>query len=310
MERRKLGKTGYEVSVLGFGGGPVGYLDVDAGQVGKVLNLLLDRGVNLVDTAAAYRGSEEAIGKAVGHRRDEFVLVSKCGQAFPDIDGPAWAESTITRTIDRALTRLKTGHIDVMLLHSCDLDTLKKGEALGALVKARDAGKVRFVGFSGDNERARYAAELDDVAVIETTVNLCDHANIETLLPITRRNDIGILAKRPIANAAWRAASDRKGIYVDYAEPYAKRLAAMNLDPAELGFAGPVDDAWPEIALRFTLAQPDVTTAIVGTTRTASAERNLAFAEKGPLPPDAVARIRKAFRRAEQSAGEPWPSLQ
>ncbi len=306
MELRSFGKTGFEVSALGFGGAPVGYLETDRRQVAEILNTLLDRGVNLIDTAASYSGSEEAIGEAIGHRRDDYVLVSKCGQAFEDIEGAAWSASAIEQTVERALRRLKTDHLDVMLLHSCDLETLKKGEALGALVKARDAGKVRFVGYSGDNEAAAHAAGLDEVAVIETSVNICDQANIDNVLPEARRNNVGVLAKRSIANAAWKDASEQRGIYVNYAKTYAERLATMAITPADLGFPGQVGAAWPEIALRFTLSQPGVTTAIVGTTKTSNVERNLETLSKGALPENVVTELRAAFRRAEAAAGEPW----
>jgi len=306
VEMRSLGKTGFEVSALGFGGGPVGYLETDRGQVAEILNALLDRGVNLIDTAASYRGSEEAIGETIGHRRDDYVLVSKCGQAFDDIEGPAWSASAIEQTVDRALRRLKTNHLDVMLLHSCDLETLKKGEALGALVKARDAGKVRFVGYSGDNEAAAHAAGLDEVAVVETSINICDQANIDNVLPEARRNNVGVLAKRSIANAAWRDASEQRGMYVDYAKTYTGRLAKMAITPADLGFPGEIGAAWSEIALRFTLWQPGVTTAIVGTTKTSNVERNLEALSKGALPENVVTELRAAFQRAEEAASEPW----
>ena len=306
MELRSFGKTGFEVSALGFGGAPIGFLETDRRQVAELLNTLLDRGVNLIDTAAVYSGSEEAIGEAIGHRRDDYVLVSKCGQAFEDIEGAAWSASAIEQTVERALRRLKTDHIDVVLLHTCDLETLKKGEALGALVKARDAGKVRFVGYSGDNEAGAHAAGLDEVAVIEASVNICDQANIDNVLPAARRNNVGVLAKRPIANAAWKDASEQRGPYVNYARTYAERLAAMAITPADLGFPGEAGAAWSEIALRFTLSQPGVTTAIVGTTKTANAEQNLAALSKGALPDNVVTELRTAFRRAEAAAGAPW----
>ena len=306
MELRSFGKTGFEVSALGFGGAPVGFLETDRRQVAELLNTLLDRGVNLIDTAAGYSGSEEAIGEAIGHRRDDYVLVSKCGQAFADIEGAAWSAVAIEQTVERALRRLKTDHIDVMLLHSCDLETLRRGEALGTLVKARDAGKVRFVGYSGDNEAAAHAAGLDEVAVIETSVNICDQANIDNVLPQAQRNNVGVLAKRPIANAAWKSASEQRGIYVEYAETYAERLAAMAITPADLGVPDEVGAAWPEIALRFTVSQPGVATAIVGTTNPTNAERNLEALSKGALPEGVVTELRAAFRRAEAAAGEPW----
>ncbi len=307
MEMRSFGKTGFEVSALGFGGGPVGYLETDRRQVAEILNTLIDRGVNLIDTAAVYLGSEEVIGEAIGHRRDDYVLVSKCGQEIEGIDGVAWSASTIEQTVERALRRLKTDHLDVMLLHSCELEILTKGEALGALIKARDAGKIRFLGYSGDNEAAVHAAGLDDVAVIETSISICDQANIDNVLPVARRNNVGVLAKRPIANAAWKNSAEQRGMYVDYAKTYSERLAKMSITPADLGFPGDVGAAWSEIALRFTLFQPGLTTAIVGTTKASNVERNLEALSKGALPEKVVSELRAAFRSAETAAGEPWP---
>jgi aryl-alcohol dehydrogenase-like predicted oxidoreductase len=92
-------------------------------------------------------------------------------------------------------------------------------------------------------------------------------------------------------------------MYVNYAKTYTERLAKMAITPAELGFA---DDAWPEIALRFTLSQPGMTTAIVGTTNPANVERNLAVLDKGPLAEDIIAKLRGAFQRAEAADGEAW----
>src|SRR5579864_1310664 len=118
MKKVPFGKTGLMVSTLGFGGAPVGYLKIDRDRVANILNLLLDSGVNAIDTAASYPGSEELIGNNVGHRRAEYVLISKCGQSFPDLPGKEWSPQVITATVDRALRRLKTDHLDVMLLHS------------------------------------------------------------------------------------------------------------------------------------------------------------------------------------------------
>lgn len=305
MEKRRLGRTGLEVSALGFGGGPVGFLSTEQDKVSEIINYLLDNGVNFIDTAAGYPGSEEAIGNAVGSRRHEYVLVSKCGQAFDDLDGEAWSATVITQTVDRALRRLKTDHLDVMLLHSCDQEVLEKGEAVEALVKARDAGKIRHVGYSGDNEASLYAAGLEAVDVIETSVNICDQANIDTLLPEAQKRDIGIIVKRPVANAAWLGTGEQPGFYANYTMTYAERFAAMGLSPGDIGFTGG-DDAWPKIALRFTLSQPGVTTAIVGTTNPKNAKLNIAAAEEGPLPDAVIDAIRAAFASAESASGSQW----
>jgi aryl-alcohol dehydrogenase-like predicted oxidoreductase len=299
MRKVTFGRTGLQVSVLGFGAAPIGYLKTERERVAQILNLLLDSGVNLIDTAANYPGAEEAIADAVGHRNSEYVLVSKCGTKLPDVDEAPWSEAMVTKTVDRSLRRLRIDRLDVMLLHSCDLETLRKGEALGALVKAREAGKIRFAGYSGDNETAAYAAALPDVAVLQTSVNIADHANIDVVLPVAREHGVGVMAKRPIANAAWKDLDQQEGMYKKYAATYADRLEKMALNLKALGFEGPSEQAWPELAMRFTLSQPGVHTAIIGTTKPDNARSNIAAAEKGPLPEEVVRKIREAFRRAD-----------
>lgn len=307
MEMRQLGKTGLHVSVIGFGSAPVGFLETDVQSVAAILNTLLDAGVNVIDTAAGYPGSEEMIGETVSRRRQEYVLVSKCGAPGSGSDDPSWTPAALRQSIDRSLLRLKTDAVDVMLLHSCSLDTLRRGDALGALVEARKAGRVRFIGYSGDNEAAAWAAEQGDVAVIETSVNVCDQANIDHVLPKTQQHDVGVIAKRPLANACWKDLQQQRGLYRQYAETYTQRMAQMQIDPAELGVADQPADAWPRIALRFALSQPGVHTAIVGTTDPGHALANLAAAAEGRLPEGVVRRLRDAFRRAEAAAGgEAW----
>lgn len=306
MQARTLGKTGLDVSVVGFGGAPIGLLETEQQRVAGVLNLLLDRGVNLIDTAAGYRGSEEAIGMAVSDRRDEYWLVSKCGKSGDDANSLAWKPESLTSDIDRSLQRLKTDHLDVMLLHSCPLETLQRGEALAVLARARNAGKIRFVGFSGDNEAAAYAAQLDDVDVLQTSINICDQANLETVLPLARKHNVGVIAKRPIANAAWKNAADQPGFYKTYAETYTQRFAQMRVDLRELGINGNPADVWPELALRFTLSQPGVHSAIIGTTDPQHASANLRAIEKGALADEILHQLRTAFQHAERNAGEHW----
>jgi aryl-alcohol dehydrogenase-like predicted oxidoreductase len=299
MKRSRFGRTGFDVSPLGFGAAPIGYLQTERDRVGQILNSLLDNGLNLIDTAASYPGSEEVIAETVGARRDQFVLVTKCGTKLPDLDGEPFSADLVSKTVDRSLRRLRVEQIDVMLLHSCDLKTLQQGDALGALVKAREQGKIKFAGYSGDNEAAAYAAALPDVAVIETSVSIADQRNIDVVLPVARKHDVGVLAKRPVANAAWKDVDQQQGLYKNYAKTYTDRLRQMRLDPAKLGFAGAADEAWPELAVRFTLGQPGVHCAIIGTTNPDNARKNIDYAEKGPLPNDVATKIREAFETAD-----------
>ncbi len=310
--QRRFGKTELNVSGLGFGGAPIGYLESAQREVERVLNALLDAGVNVIDTAACYPGSEEAIGKAVADRRDEYVLVSKCGHRGDASDGENFSPNVIRKNIDRSLQRLNTDCIDVMLLHSCDMDVLQAGDALGAVVEAREAGKVRFAGYSGDNEAAAYAATLPDVAVIETSVNIVDQANIELVLPVTKKHDVGVIAKRPIGNACWKSAEEFEGVYQEYAKTYIERFLTMGLTLKELELessneesrAGSGGDSggknggmdWVTVALRFVLSIEEVHTSIVGTTKADHVAHNLAALAKGALSGAAKAHIMTAFQ--------------
>lgn len=305
--RRPFGRTGFSVSPLGFGGAPIGMMSTEADAVGRVLGQLLDHGMNLIDTAHAYYGSEELIGAAIGSRRDEYVLVTKCGSKFEEDDlPPAWSPEYIRATVDRSLTRLRTDVLDVLLLHTCDIETLRKGDALGAVREAKDAGKARFIGFSGDNEAVAWAAAQPYIDVVQISVSMCDQGNIDRVLPVCAERGVAVMAKRPLANAAWKPFDDQYERYQKYARPYHDRFAAMNLDLDEIRRAA--DDEtleWPEIALRFTMSIPGVDVAIAGMTRPESAAANLVATAKGPLPDAAVALIREAYRRADEG----WPGL-
>lgn len=307
MEKRPFGNTGLEVSPLGFGGASVGPSAADRRRAARALNRLLDAGVNLIDTAQCYAGSEELIGGAVGHRRDEFVLVSKCGHHEVRADGSMRSRPIGPDDVDQALRRLRTDRLDVMLLHSYDRDVLERGEALEVLARAREAGKICFAGYSGDNETAALAATLPGVDVVETSVSLADQANLRSVLPGARERGLGVVAKRPVANAAWRRVGDSPASYADaHARSYIERLKAMALDPVALGIEGPAETAWAELALRFTIAAPGVHVAIVGTTDPDHVRANVAAAEKGPLPDEVVQTIHDAFSRAETASGETW----
>ena len=310
LPTRPFGRGGPSVGVLGFGSAEIGFLETGQETVDSLVASLVDRGVNLLDTAAMYRGSEEALGKALRHRsiaRDRVVIVSKCGSP-PGREGlDPWSAESIRLSIERSLSRLGIDSLDAILLHSCDLQTLEKGEAIGAIVDARTAGLVKRAGYSGDNEAALFAVNHPEIEVLETSLSLADMANLDAVLPAAEKRGLAVIVKRPVANAAWRANEDQEGMYSKYAAPYHERLAKMGLDPAALGLEGPAEKAWPELALRFVLSFPAVTSAIVGSSKPHRVEENAAFAAKGPLPAATVEAIRSAFSKARGS--ESWPGL-
>lgn len=286
MLRRPLCPGGPDVAPLGFGAGHIGGGELTEDEAGTILNRALDRGVNLIDTARGYGLSEERIGRHVAWRRDDAVLVSKCGYG---IDGHAdWTAGCIRAGIDEALRRMRTDRIDAMLLHSCPRAVLERGEVVGALEDGVRAGKLRFIGYSGENDDLAYAVESGRFRVVEASVNICDQRTLDRADDLARRG-IGLIAKRPLANAPWRFARRPEG---DYAEAYWLRLEAMELPPSSL----PMD----ERALRFAAYAPGVAVAIAGTRSVANLERNVAIVEAGPLPAPQHAALRQAFRAADQ----------
>src|SRR2546430_332439 len=169
MEKRRLGPTDMDVSVLGFGGAGIAGEDIE--NIGKVLNSALDAGINVIDTAECYEGSEESIGNAISKRRAEFFLFTKCGHPR-GIGSKDWSANSILESIERSLRRLQTDCIDLIQLHGCSEAVLKKCEAISALEKPQERGWVRYLGYSGDSDAARFAQGCDALVVLPTSISI------------------------------------------------------------------------------------------------------------------------------------------
>lgn len=284
---RPFGATGLKVSALGFGGGQIGSPEMPEAQVGALLNNLLDLGITLIDTARGYGLSEERIGRHLSHRRSEFVLSTKLGYSIPGYTD--WTGPIITAGVDEALRRLQTDYIDIVHLHTPTQEVLDQGEVTEALLAAVQAGKVRVAAYSGDRAPLEWAINSGLFGSIQTSINLCDQRIIEGGLAAARERNLGVIAKRPVANAPWRFAERPVG---NYAEVYWERWQAMGLDP------GPY--SWQELALRFTAYLPGVHSCIVGTSNLEHLRTNLELVKRGPLPDEMVAQIRQAFQAHDQ----------
>ncbi|MDP6380495.1 MAG: aldo/keto reductase [Phycisphaerae bacterium] len=288
MKKRDFGKTGLKVTPLGFGSAELGGQDITQGECDRFLNAILDAGINFIDTAMCYGDSEDKIGRSISHRRDEFVLSTKCGH--PVDDAPQWSAEVVQKSTEQSLRRLRTDHLDVLLVHSCTADQLND-EMIAALQACRKAGKTRAIGYSGDRDACRKAVEMGVFDALETSVSICDQEAISLTLPPAQEAAMGVIAKRPIANACWRDASTFNEFYAKYARPYAERLAAMGFTLASVGF----DGSWVELAVRFSAYQPGVHCAIIGSTNVGHVLENVKAADKGPLHESVVKAIRDAW---------------
>jgi aryl-alcohol dehydrogenase-like predicted oxidoreductase len=196
MERRQLGKTDMQVSVLGFGGAEIGFEGATEEIVARLLKGALDAGLNVIDTGECYEGSEELIGKTVADRRDDYYLFTKCGH--PRGTGSEdWSSASLLESIERSLRRLQTDRLDLIQLHSCSEAVLRKGDAIAALQTARTRGHVRYVGYSGDTQAARYAVESGAFDVLQTSINIADQEAIDLVLPFGSRARDGCDRKTP-----------------------------------------------------------------------------------------------------------------
>jgi aryl-alcohol dehydrogenase-like predicted oxidoreductase len=295
MEKRRLGKTDMDVTVLGFGGSEIGYQRTSSSVVENLLNNALDLGLNVIDTAECYASSEESIGAAVSGRRKDYYLFTKCGH-FNGWAHPDWTPASLLKSIERSLRRLKTDYVDLLQLHSCSERELRKGAVIDALQQARERGYTRYIGYSGDGKAALYAIECGEFDTLQTSISIADQEAIDLTLPRAVEKKIGVIAKRPVANVAW-IGGNRDG----YGYPYWERLGKLKYDFLQKDAKQSVG-----IALRFTLSVPGVHTAIVGTAKPGRFAENASAVEAGVLAQELFTSIRGRWR---QVAKPGWPGL-
>jgi aryl-alcohol dehydrogenase-like predicted oxidoreductase len=307
LEKRLLGRTGAEVSVLGYGamelrGAPAGPAISDE-DAGVLLNEVLDSGINLIDTSVDYGQSEELIGRYLAGRRGEYFLASKCGcqagdppplaplpsgqrQRIPHDFGPA----NVRAGVEQSLRRLQTDHLDLVQVHiSPSRSQLEADHTIETMTDLRDEGKVRFLGMSG------------------TLPNLPDHIKMDVFdvfqIPysVVQREHEDLISEAVLAGAGTliRGGAARGGPAEDKA--WSQGPLGMTEGEGQRRWeSSGIDDLLDgmsriEFVLRFTLSHPGLSSTIVGTSSLGHLRSNVAMAEKGPLPDDVYAEAKKRF---------------
>jgi aryl-alcohol dehydrogenase-like predicted oxidoreductase len=297
---RALGGTGADVTILSYGamelrGQPRGP-EIADDDAGRLLNAVLDSGINLIDTSPDYGRSEELIGSHIGHRREEFFLASKCGCPLevPADARPPYAHDyspgNVRADVEQSLRRLRTDRLDLVQVHmSPSKATLEENRTVQTLKDLQAEGKVRFIGMSGilPNLPDHIAMGVFDVFQIPYSAVQRDHEEF-----ITDAADAG--AGTFIRGGAARGAA---------AEDKNWRIGPLSQDPGvgqrnweTSGVADLLSEAGlsnMEFILRFTLSHPGLSTTIVGTSNPAHLASNIAIAERGPLPADLYDEARK-----------------
>ncbi len=290
IERRPLGRTGADVTILGYGamelrGRPHGPAIADE-DAGLLLNAVLDGGINLIDTSIDYGRSEELIGRYVGHRRDEYFLASKCGCPLGDPPPGAtppfphdYSPGNIRAGIEHSLRRLGTDRLDLVQVHmSPSRAQLQADGTVETLLSLRAEGKVRFIGMSGTLPHLpdHIAMGVFDVFQIPYSAVQREH---EDLITAAAAAGAGTLIRGGAARGGPAQDKDWRHGPLGLPEGAGRhRWESSGVDELLAGMSR------LEFVLRFTLSHPDLSSTIVGTSKVDHLRSNLAIAAKGPLP--------------------------
>ncbi len=295
MEKRSLGRTGFAVTALGYGAMELRHLNRQ--EAARVLNAALDGGINYIDTSPDYGPSEDYIGEAIAHRRDEFWLASKCGCNIDAVGQPqeprhVWSRAQLLANIENSLKRLKTDHLDVWQLHGPAPEELaggKDGEVIETMRELRRHGKIRAIAMSFGNKRLgdpmypagygfKYAPEFiawNEFDAIQIVYGGLTRTNENR---IAQANDRGI-------------GTIVRGVVKRYQTNYDELFRKAGL--AELCAA---DESQDDFLIRFALNHPGISTMIIGTKNLDHLAANIRAANRGKLSADVH---REAVRRLD-----------
>lgn len=277
-----LGKTGLEVTRLGYGAMEVrgsriwGGREVTGEQAERILNAVLDAGINFIDTANDYGRSEEFIGKYLSRRRDEYVLATKCGctvvrrDDHTDDTPHVWTRDNLFRGLHESLDRMKTDHVDIMQLHNPPTEEVERNDLVRALQDMRQQGKVRFIGISTTLPHLPAYLGMDVFDTFQIPYSALERTH-EEWITVSGEHGLGIIVRGGVARGepgVGLGSNDRWGKFEQ------ARLDEL-LEPGE---------SRTSFMLRYTLRHPGVHTIIVGTLHPEHLEENLKAAAKGPLP--------------------------
>ena len=308
MKYRPLGKAGLTVSEIGFGAWGIGgmtagetsYGATDDARSRAALERALVLGITFFDTAAAYGDghSEELIGAAFAGQRHRVVIATKAGLERFDRP-PDFSPDGIRRSLEASLARLRTDYVDLFQLHNPPPDLFRGNPEVYATLE--DLMRQRMIRGFGVSVKAPHEAvaiiEHHDVASIQINLNMFDVRAVETgLLDVAAERKIGIIARTPLsfgflsgavtADTAFPPGDHRRGWPRAQLERWVEGAQALNV-----AADAPADQTRSQVALRFCLSFPAVSTVIPGILTPAEAEENGAASEFGPLSRAACSRI-------------------
>lgn len=285
LEKRTLGRTGLEVTTLGYGamelrGAPRGR-EITAEQAQSILNTVLDSGINYIDTSIDYGQSEELIGRYISARRGDYYLASKCGCLVGEMAASApppgqggmrhiFTRENIVAGVQQSLRRMQTDYLDVVQFHgSPSREELDKNDAINTVMDLKRQGKVRFIGMSSTLPNLADHVKMGVFDIFQVPYSALQREH-EQIISEASKAGAGIVIRGGVARGG---PGKEQGNFWD------------------LWQKAQVDDLLGEMTrmefiFRFTISHPDMDTTIVGTINPEHLNDNLNALRKGPLPAD------------------------
>jgi aryl-alcohol dehydrogenase-like predicted oxidoreductase len=316
INERRLGRTGLSVSEVGYGAWGIGgsmWLGAEDDESVRALHRAIDLGLNFIDTAAVYGNghSERLVGQVVRERDERIVVASKVppkNGRWPAPDGvdpdEAFPADHIRKWTERTLSNLGLDVLDVQQFHVWNDEWVGRGSWHDAIAALKDEGKIRFFGVSINDLQPANAVKLIETGAVDTVqviYNIFEQAPEDELFGACERNDVGVIARVPLdeGSLTGRLTADSTFPDGDFRNEYFSGERALDKVDERVGAIlddlGIEREDLAEVALRYVLSRPEVSTVIPGMRTVRNVERNMALGDGEGLPDEQVAAL-KAHR--------------
>jgi aryl-alcohol dehydrogenase-like predicted oxidoreductase len=312
VNERRLGRTGLSVSEIGYGAWGIGgdmWLGAQDDESVQALHRAIDLGLNFIDTALAYgRGhSEQLVGQVVRERDERIVVASKIppkNLAWPAPDGidpdEAFPAEHVRKCTERTLSNLGMDVLDIQQFHVWSDEWVGRGSWLEGVEALKNEGKIRFFGVSINDHQPGNAVKLVETGVVDTVqviYNVFDQSPEDELLAACERNDVGVIVRVPFDEGALtgRIGPESEFPEGDFRNDYFRDDRLEQVEEhvsAILEDLGIAREQLPEVALRYILSRPEVSTVIPGMRTVRNVERNCAVGDGAGLPEEQVRALR------------------
>jgi aryl-alcohol dehydrogenase-like predicted oxidoreductase len=313
MRYRTLGRTGLQVSEIGYGAWGIGggmWQGSDDRESMRALHRAVDLGLNFIDTALVYGDghSESLIGRVLKERKETLVVASKIppkNRKWPARPGTplqdAFPYEHIIQCTERSLKNLGTAAIDVQQFHVWLDDWVEETEWQDAIETLKQQGKIRYFGISMNDHRPSSALKASEAGIVDSVqviYNIFDQSPEDQLFPLCREKNIGVIVRVPLDEGGLTGAITPETAFPkdDFRNRYfrddRKRELADRVDKLK-GLLGQEAATLPELALRFCLHHPAVSSVIPGMRTLSNVEANCGIADGRALGTEIIAELRK-----------------